>query len=361
MQTSTERFVSGGGLVYVGGMAATDVRGDVPAQTRGVLERARSVLQRAGSSLDEVLSITVYLKSASDFQAMNGAYSGFWSKDYPARTTVVTELATPGALIEMSFVAAPAGAERRMIHPADWMRSPSPYSYAIKSGDTVFLSGLVSRNGRDNSMVTGDVAAQTKAILDNARELLEAAGLSHAHIVSSRIYLPQVSSFAAMNDAYRPYFPAEPPARATVQADLAGPQYAVEMTFIASASARRAVTQPSAANLPLSSAIVAGTRVYLSGMLGYDDSNKKDAASQTRAALAKLDRSLSDAAVSRTEVVEATVYVTDLKLLPEVDREYAAFFGSHSPARTTVRSGLVAPDGLVEIMLTAAKPLPKSP
>jgi enamine deaminase RidA (YjgF/YER057c/UK114 family) len=345
-------------FVHVGSIPSPDLSGDISTQTRGVLERARGVLERAGSSLDQALSITVFLKSASAFQPMNAVYAGFWSKDYPTRTTIATEPVTPGALIEMSIVAATAGADREVIHPSDWLRSPSPYSYAIRSGATVFLSGLVARNGRDNSAVSGDVGTQTRVIFDNAGELLDAAGLSHPQIALSRVYLPDVSSFGAMNEAYRAYFPSQPPARATVCADLVGPQYSVEMTFTASSSARR-VLSGSPINLPLSSGVVAGRTVYLSGMLGFDDGNKNNAGAQTRATLAKLARSLADAGVSVGDVVEAIVYVTDRKFLPEVDREYAAFFGSHSPARTNVLCGLVAPDGLVEIMLTAQ--LPKSP
>ena len=345
-------------FVHVGSIASPDLGGDISTQTRGVLERARSVLERAGSSLDQALSITVFLKSASAFQAMNTVYAGFWSKDYPTRTTIVTEPVTPGALIEMSIVAAAAGADREVIHPSDWLRSPSPYSYAIRSGATVFLSGLVARNGRDNSSVSGDVGTQTRVIFDNAGELLDAAGLSHSQIALSRVYLPDVSSFGAMNEAYRGYFPSQPPARATVRADLAGPQYSVEITFTASSSARR-VLPGAPVNLPLSNGVVTGRTVYLSGMLGFDDSNKNDAGAQTRATLAKLARSLADAGASVGDVVEAIVYVTERKFLPEVDREYAAFFASHTPARTNVLCGLVAPDGLVEIAVIAQ--LPKSP
>src|SRR4029453_14646852 len=102
---------------------------------------------------------------------------GFWTKDFPTRTTIVCEIPTPGVMVEMSVVAVPDGTERRVVHPGDWVSSPSPYSYAMKSGDTVFLSGLVSRNGRDNSVVTGSVGEQTRVILDNAGDLLRAAGL----------------------------------------------------------------------------------------------------------------------------------------------------------------------------------------
>jgi 2-iminobutanoate/2-iminopropanoate deaminase len=179
--------------------------------------------------------------------------------------------------------------------------------------------------------------------------------LSHADIVSSRVYLTEVASFGAMNAAYREYFPTAPPSRATVQTALAGPQYGVEITFIASSSSRRVVTEGLAPglNLPLSAAIVAGQRAYLSGALGFNDTNKGQVAAQTRETLARLRRTLAAAGAAPTDVVEAMVYVTDLSFLPDVDREYHAFFGGHVPARTTIHCGLVAPDGLVEIMLTA--------
>src|SRR5215211_6664408 len=123
-------------FVHVGSLAAPDLGGDLSTQTRGVLERARAALARAGSSLDRAVSVLVFLKSASDFQAMNAVYAGCWPGDYPTRTTVVTQPIARGALVEMSFVAADASAGREIVHPSDWLRSPSPYSYAIRSDDT---------------------------------------------------------------------------------------------------------------------------------------------------------------------------------------------------------------------------------
>lgn len=347
-------IVQSGQLIYVSGVAPV-ARGDVAAQTRNILEQVQGALASAGSSLDRVVSVLVFLRSASDFGAMNDVYRTFWTRDFPARTTVVVDLSGADALVEMSVIAAGAGADRAIVHPRDWVQSPSPYSYALRTGDTLFLSGLVSRNGRDNSMVSGDVAQQTRVILDNAGELLHAAGLSHAHIVASRVYLPDAASFGAMNEAYRAYFPSAPPARATVCTALAGPQYSVEITLIATSAPRRAITEglPPNWNLPLSPAIVAGNRAYLSGTLGNDETTRDNAAAQTKATLEKLRKTLALIGRSPKDVCEALVYVTDPKNLPAIDREYRSFFGTHNPSRTTIRCGLVAPDGLVEIAFTA--------
>ena len=186
------------------------------------------------------------------------------------------------------MVAVPTGAERVVVHPAGWSTSPSPYSYAIRTGDTLFLSGLVSRNGKDNSVITGDVPTQTAAVLDNATEILKAAGMTLANVVSSRVYLPDGATFQQMNTTYRQYFSSAPPARATVVTGLAGSQYNVEITLVASSAPQRVIDDGRPANPNLSAAIRAGDRVYLSGMLGNTAETKGDVAAQTRETLSRI-------------------------------------------------------------------------
>jgi reactive intermediate/imine deaminase len=351
-----------GGFIYIAGTLAQDAngalvgQGDVAAQTRRIVERMREVLKASGSSLEQVVAVTVYLKSAGDFAAMNEAYKTFWPVNPPTRTTVICDLVLPDALVEMSMIAVPAGAERLVIHPEGWMKSPNPYSYAIRSGDTVFLSGLISRNGRDNTVVPGDVTAQTKTVLDNAGELLKAAGMTHANVVSARVYLPDTAGFQQMNDVYRTYFPSAPPARATVKAGLTSSQYVVEITLVASAAKREVISDGRPANPNLSAAIRAGNRVYLSGMLGNTPETKGDVAAQTRETLARIRRALEAAGCTPADVVDAIVYLTDVQNFAAMNGVYREFFQKDFPARATVQSGLVAPDGLVEIMFTAVKP-----
>lgn len=371
MQTSTKQIVNigpppvgpysvavrAGGLIYVSGTLSQDDKGDLvgadaAAQTRRILDRMKGVLEASGSSLPQVVAVTVYLKNAADFATMNDAYRTYWPKEPPTRTTVITDLLL-GALVEISMIAVPNGAERVVIHPKDWMASPNPYSYAIRTGDTLFLSGLVPRNGRDNSVVTGDITVQTKAVMDNAGELLRAAGLDHSHIVSGRVYLPNGADFQAMNAAYRSYFKANPPARATVIAGLAGKGYAVEMTFVASSSPRQVVGTPGNPNL--SPAIRAGQRLYVSGVLGNNAENAGNAAVQTKETLARIRATLEAGGYTPADVVDSLVYLTDLSKFQEMNAEYRPFFGKDFPARATVGTGLVSPGAVVEIMVTAVK------
>ena len=349
--------VKAGGFIYLSGTLAHDptAASDVGSETRRTLERMRDVLDAAGSSLDDVVAVMVYLTAASDFQPMNQAYRTFWPGDPPTRTTVITTLVVPDARIEISMVAVPRGSERVALLPDGWKRSPNPYSYAIRSGNTVFLSGLVARRGRDNTFVGGDVRDQTRTIMENAGELLGAAGLTFRDVVSAKIYLTRTADFAAMNEVYREFFPDGPPARATVQSGLAGPEAVVEITFVASSSARKAIGAPPS-GLPLSPAVRAGQHVYVSGMLGNTPDTTGDVAAQTLETLARIDKTLADAGASRADVVDALVYITDAASFGPMNGEYRAFFGADFPARATVVTPLVAGDGLVEIMMTAVVP-----
>src|SRR5215471_14003144 len=271
-------------LLFVPATAAPDAGPGIAKQTALTLARLEERLRAEHSSLADAVAVTVYLRRAADFAAMNDEYRQAFRGTPPTRTTVVTDpLASrdDGALVEMSIVAAPAGTERRGVHPSSWIASPNPYSYAIRSGHLLFLSGLLARNGRDNSVIDGDIAAQTKAVIANAKDLLEAAGLALSHIVSARVFLTDLADFQEMNRVYREQFPDALPARATVGASLTAPPYKVEMTFIASAGQRRAIDGEGPKNPNLSAAVVADDLVFASGMLAPTD-HLGDPAVETR-------------------------------------------------------------------------------
>lgn len=352
--------VKADGLIYVAGTLSQD-GGDVRAQTRKTLDSISDTLKKAGSSLANAASVQVYLTKAEDFAAMNEVFRATWPKDPPARTTIVSDLVVPGALVEISMVAIPTGGERVVIHPKDWIKSPNPYSYGIRSGDTLFLSGLVARNGKDNSVVEGDMTVQAKAVLDNAGEILKEAGMSYDNVVASRVFITDGAQFGAMNKVYTSVFTKEPPTRATVIAPLMGPQYLVEMSLTAVRGTKQVFTTPAADGTPgkpsaiLSSAIKMGNRLYVSGILGNNADNKGNTEAQTKEIMARVGRTLKVAGYDWPDVVDGIVYITDVKNFDAMNAGYRSIFTKDFPARATVRTGLVSPEGLVEIMFVASK------
>jgi 2-iminobutanoate/2-iminopropanoate deaminase len=91
-------------------------------------------------------------------------------------------------------------------------------------------------------------------------------------------------------------------------------------------------------------------------MLGNTPETKSDTAAQTRETLARIGTTLAAAGCRPSDVVDGLVYLTDIRNFAAMNEQYRGFFGRDFPARTTVHAGLVAPDGLVEIMLTAVTP-----
>jgi 2-iminobutanoate/2-iminopropanoate deaminase len=101
--------VRAGDFVYVSGQVPRDPRtgelagDDVATQTRQTLSNLQRVLEQAGASLADVVSVTVYLARADDWGAMNEVYSKAFHQPFPSRTTVGAELR--GILVEISAVA----------------------------------------------------------------------------------------------------------------------------------------------------------------------------------------------------------------------------------------------------------------
>jgi len=351
--------VKAGGLVYVSGTLGSS--GDIKAQTKQVLDNISATLKTAGSSLANAASVTVYLRNQSDFAAMNEVYRSYWPKDPPARTTVMVPLLNEG-LVEIAVVAVPDGGERVVVNPSEWSSSPNPYSYAIKTGNTLFMSGLIARNGKDNTPIKGDMATQTKAVFDNGAAVLKAAGFAYSDVVASRIYISDQAAFQDMNKVYQTYFPTDPPARATVKALLTSPDYIVEATMVAvKGGGHTAFTTPTADGKPgtknpnLSSAIKSGNRLYVAGILGNTAENKGDIKAQTAEALVRIGRTMKAAGFDWKDVVDGVVYLPDLTKFNDMNASYREAFGKDFPARATVGAGLMGADAAVEIMLTAVK------
>jgi len=97
--------------IFCSGQIAIDpatgklLNGTVREQTIRILENISAVLEEAGSCLDKVAKITVFLTSIDDFDEFNEAYAGFFTSDPPARAAVEVSKLPKGAAIEMDAIA----------------------------------------------------------------------------------------------------------------------------------------------------------------------------------------------------------------------------------------------------------------
>jgi 2-iminobutanoate/2-iminopropanoate deaminase len=90
------------------------------------------------------------------------------------------------------------------------------YAQAVRANGFLFLSGQIPLDPSSGELIEGDVAAQTRRVLDNLRAVLEDAGSGLAKVVKTTIYLLDMNDFAIVNQTYATYFPDAKPARATV-------------------------------------------------------------------------------------------------------------------------------------------------
>jgi 2-iminobutanoate/2-iminopropanoate deaminase len=99
--------LSFGNLVFVSGKGpGADFKGDIKAQTKSVLDQIEESLKLAGSSMDKVLKVNVYLTDMNNFAGMNEAYIGRFGSPPPVRTTVAVVAIPDGTLVEIDCIAA---------------------------------------------------------------------------------------------------------------------------------------------------------------------------------------------------------------------------------------------------------------
>ena len=101
-----------GNLVFTSGMTARDpkgghfIGGDIEGQTERVILNLKAVLEAAGSSLDKVVKVTVFLTDMRDFDGMNKVYRKFFPEEPPARSTIEVSKLAIDARVEIEMVAA---------------------------------------------------------------------------------------------------------------------------------------------------------------------------------------------------------------------------------------------------------------
>ena len=97
-----------------------------------------------------------------------------------------------------------------------------PLSPAIRAGEFIFVSGMVAIDPATGERMHGTVAAETRQILAAMAQVLESAGSSLAKAVKVNVLIYSMLEYNNMNEVYREFFPADPPARTVCGAKLSG-------------------------------------------------------------------------------------------------------------------------------------------
>jgi 2-iminobutanoate/2-iminopropanoate deaminase len=125
-------------------------------------------------------------------------------------------------------------AQREIIRPIGTAAPRVPISPAVKVGHMVYTSGMLGVDAAGR-LVEGGVEAQTRQTLENLKAALTAAGSSLDRVVKATVFMTDRANFQAMNGVWRAYFPADPPARSTVECGLMLDGALVEIELVATA------------------------------------------------------------------------------------------------------------------------------
>lgn len=112
-------------------------------------------------------------------------------------------------------------------------------SHAVRVGELIFTAGQGPRDPKTGQVIPGDIRAHTRQTMENLKAILEAAGSSWDHAVSTTVWLADIiGDFAAFNDVWNEYVRRDYPARAVVQAGKLNFGMKIEIQMVAVAKPR---------------------------------------------------------------------------------------------------------------------------
>lgn len=209
--------------LFVSSMPGSDpTTGKIPddpaAQVDLALNRMEDVLKAAGLDLKNMVFVNPYLTSAIPSRVMNEHYARrFEFGNTPARATIEVSSLPGGAHIEYTGVAVRDLAQRKAVRPKNMPPSPTA-SPCVFAGDTLYCSakdGFIP--GPHGGLYATTTQHQLRQSMRNQLDNLEEADMNFDQVVSTTVYLDNLSDLAVFDEVYSQYFVSIPPARSTVQ------------------------------------------------------------------------------------------------------------------------------------------------
>jgi enamine deaminase RidA (YjgF/YER057c/UK114 family) len=209
--------------LFVSTMLGSDpANGNVPAnpatQVDFALEGLKMVVEAAGLTLSNMVFVNPYLTSEIPMRIMNEHYARrFEFGNTPGRATIQVSSLPKGAHIAYTGVAVRDLTQRRAVRPKNMPPSPTA-SPCVFAGDTLYCSaksGFIP--GPNGGVFAASTADQVRQTMRNLLDNLEEAGMKFDQVVSTTIYLDDLSESAAFGKVYRKYFSGVLPAQTTVQ------------------------------------------------------------------------------------------------------------------------------------------------
>jgi 2-iminobutanoate/2-iminopropanoate deaminase len=346
-QLAGPRGIDAGDYVFVSGQGPQRPGGTIPEQfsdqLRQALDNAKSVVEAAGLTTDHIVYVQVYLDDIHHSTEVDEVFTRYFPKDPPARAVLgVAKL--PQAGVQITAIAVRDLNGKRPVSVPGLAQNKA-YSPGMLTYDQLFVSAMP---GRD--LKTGAVpeypALEVNLALDGVKSVVEAAGLTMAHMVFVNPYMTAEISYGAMNEQYAKRFEfGNTPGRATIEVSSLpdGAHIAYTGVAVRDLSKRLAIRPKNMPPSPTASPCVfAGDVLYCSAKSGFIPGPNggvyfASTTDQTRQTMRNLLDNLEEAGLGFDDVVYTTVYLDDFSESPLFDKVYRKYFAERLPAQTTVQ------------------------
>ena len=123
--------------------------------------------------------------------------------------------------------------KKQIINTSNAPAPIGPYSQAVMSADTLYISGQICLDATTGELVNDDIATETGMVMKNLKFILEAAQMNFSNVVKTTIFLGSMEFFAQVNEVYSKYFDTDFPARETIAVKGLPKNVNVEISMIA--------------------------------------------------------------------------------------------------------------------------------
>jgi len=302
-----------GDYLYVSGQGAADASGKIPVgieeQTRQCLANVTGVLEAAGLTPEHVIWAQVFVADIRHHETVNKVYASVFSKNPPARSFVAVSRMPGETPVEIAVVAV-RDLARRTVYTVGPARVPA--SQAVKSGDRVYLSGVIGIDAKN--VVPKNPRQQVDALVTQMRAALAKADMELRNLAYAHVYVDSAMPLKTLGELLKDVLPSES-ALSVVQTAALPSGAHIEISGIASRAAKRQGE----------CAVIEDT-TYCPGVGGTIEQ-----------ALKRVKDNLSVGKLDLSRVVAANVFLDDIAHFGAMNKIYAATLGKWLPTRVTLQ------------------------
>jgi len=333
-------------------------------QAQQTLSNLDAALKSAGQSLDNLVSLSVFLPDYSHASEIAGVLRSTFTKNYPAVNFVGVCGLEGKCRVRMDAIAT-TSKERETIAISDLPLSLGAGCHGVRIGDFVFLSGVDAADGNGRIVESTAIQSQTTEVLTRIRRILVAQNLGLGNLCRTFMFMPGTQHRPGYGEArkeiYRGVFAEDRfPPNSGIYIRSLGENILLRSMAIAYRGEQKIVTSPEVRLAPgsFSQSVRAGDWLWLAGQdaVTFDRVVECEGslAGQTEATLCHTQDIVEAAGGTLDDIVKTTVYLTEGTDRAEFAEAYKNYFTTHSrrnamPAGLTVEVQELAPCCLVEI------------